>query len=56
MHWQEKGAFTGEVSPLMLRDLGVTHVVVGHSERRRALRGNRRDGAAKDRERARSTA
>ena len=34
MHWQEKGAFTGEVSPLMLRDLGVTHVIVGHSERR----------------------
>ena len=34
MHWQEKGAYTGEVSPLMLRDLGATHVILGHSERR----------------------
>ena len=34
MHWAEKGAFTGEVSPVMLRDLGVTHVILGHSERR----------------------
>jgi len=34
MHWEEKGAFTGEVSPVMLRDLGVTHVILGHSERR----------------------
>lgn len=34
MHYEEKGAFTGEVSPVMLKDLGVTHVVIGHSERR----------------------
>lgn len=34
MHFAENGAFTGEVSPLMLNDLGVTHVVLGHSERR----------------------
>ncbi|HYN90023.1 MAG TPA: triose-phosphate isomerase [Ardenticatenaceae bacterium] len=34
MHAAEKGAFTGEVSALMLRDLGCTHVIVGHSERR----------------------
>ncbi|AIF44102.1 triose-phosphate isomerase [Virgibacillus sp. SK37] len=34
MHFEESGAFTGEVSPLMLKDLGVTHVVLGHSERR----------------------
>lgn len=34
MHFAESGAFTGEVSPVMLRDLGVTHVVIGHSERR----------------------
>lgn len=33
-HWQEKGAFTGEVSPLMLAKLDVSYVVVGHSERR----------------------
>lgn len=34
MHHEDKGAFTGEVSPVMLRDLGVTHVILGHSERR----------------------
>lgn len=31
---EERGSFTGEVSALMLRDLGVSHVIVGHSERR----------------------
>lgn len=34
MHWEDKGAFTGEVSPLMLKDLGVKYVIIGHSERR----------------------
>ncbi|GFZ85486.1 triosephosphate isomerase [Compostibacillus humi] len=34
MHFEESGAFTGEVSPVMLHDIGVTHVVLGHSERR----------------------
>lgn len=34
MHFEESGAFTGEVSPAVLKDLGVTHVVLGHSERR----------------------
>lgn len=34
MHWEEHGAFTGEVSPTMLVDIGVTHVLIGHSERR----------------------
>lgn len=34
MHEAEEGAYTGEVSPVMLQDLGVTHVVLGHSERR----------------------
>lgn len=34
MHFEEDGAFTGEVSPVMLKDLGVTHVIIGHSERR----------------------
>lgn len=34
MHFENDGAFTGEVSPVMLQDIGVTHVVIGHSERR----------------------
>lgn len=34
MHYQDKGAFTGEVSPPMLLAFGVTHVILGHSERR----------------------
>lgn len=34
MYYAEEGAFTGETSPLMLRALGVTHVILGHSERR----------------------
>jgi triosephosphate isomerase (TIM) len=33
-HWEEKGAFTGEVSPHMLAKLGVKYVIIGHSERR----------------------
>lgn len=32
--WKEEGAYTGEISIKMLKDLGVTHVLVGHSERR----------------------
>src|SRR5258706_13182521 len=34
MHPEIEGAFTGEVSPVMLKDLGCTHVILGHSERR----------------------
>jgi triosephosphate isomerase (TIM) len=33
MYWQEKGAFTGEISPLMLKEL-CRYVIIGHSERR----------------------
>lgn len=33
-HWEDKGAYTGEVSPAMLKDLGVKYVILGHSERR----------------------
>lgn len=33
-HWEDSGAFTGEVSPLMLAKLAVRYVLVGHSERR----------------------
>src|SRR5271163_1510353 len=34
VHWKNEGAFTGEISASMLLALGVTHVIVGHSERR----------------------
>jgi triosephosphate isomerase len=34
MFWEEKGAYTGEISPLMLIDAGCRYVIVGHSERR----------------------
>ena len=34
MHWELQGAFTGEVSAPMLRALGVSYVILGHSERR----------------------
>jgi triosephosphate isomerase len=37
MHWEAKGAFTGEVSAPMLKDVGCTHVLIGHSERRHIL-------------------
>ncbi|MBU6315809.1 MAG: triose-phosphate isomerase [Acidobacteria bacterium] len=33
-HWEDKGAFTGEVAPLFLAKLGVQYVICGHSERR----------------------
>lgn len=34
MFWEEKGAFTGEVSPIQLKDIGCNYVIIGHSERR----------------------
>jgi len=34
MHWESGGAFTGEISPLMLKEAGCGHVILGHSERR----------------------
>ena len=34
MHFEEKGAFTGEIAPGMLEAMGVSYVVIGHSERR----------------------
>jgi triosephosphate isomerase (TIM) len=34
LYWEEKGAYTGEISPLMLKELGCQYVIIGHSERR----------------------
>lgn len=34
MYWENEGAFTGEISPLMLKEIGCKYVVLGHSERR----------------------
>ncbi len=34
MHWEPRGAFTGEISARMLQEAGCTHVILGHSERR----------------------
>jgi len=34
LYWEEKGAFTGEVSPSMIKEVGCSYVIIGHSERR----------------------
>ncbi len=34
MHYEKSGAFTGEISPTMLKEIGVEYVIIGHSERR----------------------
>jgi len=36
--WEQSGAFTGEISPLMLKNLECQYVIIGHSERRRILK------------------
>lgn len=37
LFWEEKGAYTGEVSAAMLKDSGCSHVIIGHSERRQIM-------------------
>ncbi len=34
MYWEDQGAYTGEVSPVMIKEIGCTYVILGHSERR----------------------
>lgn len=46
LHWEAKGAFTGEVSAAMLVDAGCSHVLIGHSERRQYF-GETDDSVAK---------
>jgi triosephosphate isomerase len=38
VHWQESGAYTGEISPAMLKDIGATMAIIGHSERRQIFK------------------
>lgn len=47
LHWQTEGAFTGEISPKMLRDSGCRFVIIGHSERRHLFHEGDQDVAKK---------
>lgn len=38
--WEDKGAFTGEISPAMVKEAGASYVIIGHSERRKHLLEN----------------
>ena len=37
MHWEEEGQFTGEISPVMLQEIGIDIIEIGHSERRHVM-------------------
>src|SRR3954469_16884140 len=42
-HHEAKGAFTGEISPQMARDIGCSYVILGHSERRQIFKESNQD-------------
>ena len=46
MHWEREGAFTGEISPVMLKDVGCQYVILAHSERRQMF-GATDEGASR---------
>ena len=56
MYWEAAGAYTGEVSGAMLVDVGCTHVILGHSERRHGLGETERRGQQEAQGRARGQA
>jgi triosephosphate isomerase len=43
LHWRREGAFTGEISGVMIAEAGATHVIIGHSERRQYFHENDAD-------------
>jgi len=47
MYWETKGAFTGEISPLMLKDVGCEYIILGHSERRQCFKETSKEVAKK---------
>ena len=47
IYWETKGAFTGETSPLMLKDVGCEYIVLGHSERRQYFKETSEEVAKK---------
>ena len=40
MHWEDRGAYTGEISPLMVKEIGIDLIELGHSERRQYFNEN----------------